>query len=49
MELNQLNIPFINAMVGGMYRYEATLINTEDLLTDREMYDFYMSYCYYKD
>lgn len=48
MELNQLSVPFINAMVEGMYRYEASLINTEVLLIDEEMYDFYMSYCYYK-
>lgn len=43
---SQLSIPFINAMVQSMYRYEARLVSESHLLTEAEMYEFYSTYCY---
>ena len=47
MPLSTLNKEFLFAMVQAMYKYETTLVNRIDLLTDAEMLEFYKSYMYY--
>ena len=39
--LNQFSIPFINATVQQMYKYESSLL-VEPLLSSDEMIDFYL-------
>jgi hypothetical protein len=46
MPLSTLSKEFLFAMVQAMYKYETTLINRTDLLTDEEMLEFYKSYMY---
>lgn len=42
--MNELDTRFIQAMVQAMYRYEAKLTNTLELLTKEEEADFYSMY-----
>lgn len=45
--LSQLNIAFITAMVGCMYRFEcaiATIETIDQLMTDKELFEFYRAY-----
>lgn len=44
MHLSTLNKEFLFAMVQSMYKYECSLINTYELLNDKEIHEFYMSY-----
>lgn len=46
MKWSDLNTEFIQHMVQSMYRFETTLVNRLDLLTNSEMQEFYQSYCY---
>jgi hypothetical protein len=41
-----LHTDFIQAMVQSMYHYEASQVGSHHLLTNTEMGQFYLSYCY---
>lgn len=46
MNWSELNTELIQHKVQSMYRFETTLVNRLDLLTNSEMQEFYQSYCY---
>ena len=47
MKLSQINSEYLLEMVLSMYRYEASLVWEPELLTDKEIFDFYSSYMGY--
>jgi len=44
MKLSELSTSFLSDMVQCMYKFEATQVRTLELLTDKEMMDFYKAY-----
>lgn len=44
MKLSELSTGFLFQMVQGMYKFECSQTHTSELMTDKEMMDFYMAY-----